>query len=217
MKRMDQQLKERLVGAGVLVLVGILVIPLLLDGPPPDRPVEVGLELSTDDGDQRSHTIRLDVPARRPATPASGTITRVPEQAEPAETQRRPKSDAKTEKPAQPAAQPAAQPEEKLPVESASPKTQSKPADDRSTQTPPSLDGGWAVQVGSFSNKANATRLADSLRDKGFDVFVSQTGDGSAVMHRVRVGPVQDKPTAQALADSLAKGGQTGRVVPNEG
>ena len=45
MRQMDQHLKERLVGAAVLVVIGVLVIPVLLDGPPPDEPVPVGLEL----------------------------------------------------------------------------------------------------------------------------------------------------------------------------
>ena len=35
MSRMEQQLKERLVGAIVLVAIGMLVIPALLDGTDP--------------------------------------------------------------------------------------------------------------------------------------------------------------------------------------
>jgi DedD protein len=215
MNTMDQQLKERLVGAGVLVFVGILVIPLLLDGPPPDQPVEVGLELPAADGDQRSHTIRLDVPARRPATPASGTITRVSEPPEADKSQPRPPPETKKEKSAKPARLAVAQPEEKTSVENTSPRSSTRPADPRSAKAP--APGGWVVQVGSFSNKANATRLADSLRSKGFDVFVSQTDGGSTLMHRVRVGPVGDKSAAQVLADSLAESGQAGRVIPNDG
>jgi DedD protein len=211
---MDQQLKERLVGASVLVLVGILVIPVLLDGPPPDQPVAVGLELPAADGDQRSHTIRLDVPARRPATPASGTITRVSEPPEAENGQPRPQPETRKEEPEKPVQSAVAQPEGKTSVESASPRSNTKPAAPRSAQAPSS--GGWVVQVGSFSNKVNATRLADSLRKKGFDVFVSQTDGGSALMHRVRVGPVGDKPAAKVLADSLAESGQAGRVIPNE-
>ena len=38
---MDPQLKQRLIGAVTLLLLGVLLIPLILDGPPPGSPYAV--------------------------------------------------------------------------------------------------------------------------------------------------------------------------------
>lgn len=226
MRQMDQHLKERLVGAAVLVLIGVLVIPVLLDGPPPDEPVRVGLELPAAGDDRKSHTIRLDVPAERPATPGSGSIVR-PDQ--PSATQQqdapdtpapavRPKSEGtdgsvesatKTEKPAsKPVESPAPSEEER-----SSPGEQ--PAAEPGTSGDPSGSGGWVVQVGSFSSEENATRLSDELRGSGYPVFVSRVTAGGKTMHRVRIGPVPEKGEAETLAERLKAGGHAGRVMAN--
>jgi cell division septation protein DedD len=220
---MDQHLKERLVGAAVLVLIGVLVIPVLLDGPPPDEPVRVGLELPAAGDERKSHTIRLDVPAERPATPGSGSIVR-PDQ--PSATQKqdapeppapaiRPKSDAtavstaKTEKPASKPTEPPAPEEGKRSTPAESPPAEPGAFSD------PARSGGWVVQIGSFSSEENASRLSDELRGSGYPVFVSRVTAGGKAMHRVRVGPVPEKGEAETLAERLKASGHAGRVMAN--
>ncbi len=237
MRQLDQHLKERLVGAAVLVIVGVLVIPVLLDGPPPDEPVRVGLELPTAAGERKSHTIRLDIPAERPATPGSGSIERPPQPAsdpDRAETSKA-KSDPSPERPAssagasgnkttagsQSSESGTAAPEagsRKADPPAASREAAAEPAP-APAAAPPESDpapGGWAVQLGSFSDQDNAERLSGQLRSEGYSVFVSRVATGGRTMHRVRVGPVADKDEAQALADRLDAGGHAGRVVAIE-
>ena len=72
---MDRGLKERLVGAAVLVALGVWLVPWVLDGPGrSDRPESEALELPapTASTPLRSHTITLDND-REPPTPAAGT------------------------------------------------------------------------------------------------------------------------------------------------
>jgi DedD protein len=230
MRQMDQHLKERLVGAAVLVVIGVLVIPVLLDGPPPDEPVRVGLELPAAGNDRKSHTIRLDVPAERPATPASGSIVR-PDQPAAGKNEGAPKpavsaSGPESEEPAAPAAKTeepkpkpagteperAEPPEQK--AEDESPAVQRPTAEPQQPSDPPSA-GGWVVQVGSFSSEENAVRLSGEIGRQGYPVFVSKVTAGDKTMHRVRVGPVADKDEAQALARRLKTSGHAGRVMAN--
>ena len=73
----------------------------------------------------------------------------------------------------------------------------------------------WAVQLGSFSNKANADRLAAGLREKGYAAFLSRHSTASGEVHRVRVGPQEDRASAEAVAARLAGEGIKGQVVPH--
>ena len=75
--------------------------------------------------------------------------------------------------------------------------------------------GMWAVQLGSFSNKDNAERLAADLRDQGFAAFLSQAPSDGGQLQRVRVGPQKDRDSAEAVAGQLAKAGHEGHVVPH--
>jgi len=49
------------------------------------------------------------------------------------------------------------------------------------------------AQVGAFSDRANAARLVEQLRDDGFgDSFMLTSGQGREQIHRVRIGPITD-------------------------
>jgi len=61
---------------------------------------------------------------------------------------------------------------------------------------------GWVVQVGSFSSQSNAMALRDKLRGNGFNTFVERV-DGSNIVYRVRVGPEIKKAQAQAVQAAL--------------
>lgn len=233
---MDQQLKERLVGATVLVVVGILFIPLLLDGPDEQVPVRVGLELPVPDSGKRTHTIRLDVPAERPPTQASGSpLTPV------AASKTEAASAADGKAPESGAAEKSASKSEAKPPAAATPEppatkaTVTQSTATKSTATVPTATGSpagasqpsssaqevknagdWAVQVGSFSSEDNALRLQSQLKAAGFQTFRTRLVADGRSMHRVRVGPVADRSAADALASRLGKAGYPGRVVATD-
>jgi DedD protein len=82
-------------------------------------------------------------------------------------------------------------------------------------QTAVSTTGMWAVQLGSFSNKDNAEKLAADLRKQGYAAFLSQLSTDSGELHRVRIGPQKDRESAEAMASRLLKVGHKGQVVPH--
>jgi cell division protein FtsN len=61
----------------------------------------------------------------------------------------------------------------------------------------------FAVQVGAFSESRAAERLAESLRGKGFDVYVSPGAKAGEARWRVRVGPLASREEAKRVAARL--------------
>ena len=139
---MDRHLQERLVGAIVLVIIAVLVIPEFLSGPRKPQSITQGLELPADgDGDIKTVTIRMDRSSDTPQAAAT-TVENTPANPEPK------KSEPAKPEPSKP--KPASTEPKK-----AEAKTESKPQPTRTaaaTSTDKSANkGGFAVQVGSFS------------------------------------------------------------------
>ena len=63
----------------------------------------------------------------------------------------------------------------------------------------------WAVQVGSFTKKTNALGLKDKLRKKNIHAFVERIMKDNKVIYRVRVGPEITRKKADALKQKLKK------------
>ncbi|MEQ1800556.1 MAG: SPOR domain-containing protein [Gammaproteobacteria bacterium] len=213
---MDRQLAERMVGAACLLAVLVLVVPAILDGNP-DSGATITHPAVEEAIDLRTHTIRLDGAEREPPVPTA--------------VQGRPSRELPVPAPPEPAA-PAGEPpvveeaggmvlpdSEPTPVAAA---PAGSPATEPVVTSPESLaqaagaaSGDWLVQLGSFSKRENAERLAADLKRKGFSVSVQGGGGSSGTLFRVRAGPEPDKASAEALAARLAaagfKGGRVGR------
>ncbi len=193
---MERALKERIVGAVVLVVFAVLVVPIFLDGPPGDEEIVTERVLLPGQDNQKTQTVVLDRDRDEPVPSASAQPQTQPEPAireperdepEPAVVQQR---------------EPEKAPETPAP----------KPA---VTQPAASTTGMWAVQLGSFSNKENAEKLAADLRKQGYAAFLSQLSTDAGQLHRVRIGPQKDRASAEAMAGRLAKVGHKGQVVPH--
>ncbi|RDI46074.1 SPOR domain-containing protein [Aquicella lusitana] len=61
----------------------------------------------------------------------------------------------------------------------------------------------WIIQIGSFKNKANALRLVNQLRAKGYPAFIQQVSTTLGSSTRVFVGPETNQSNARALANQL--------------
>lgn len=197
---MDRALKERIIGAVVLVVFVVLVVPIFLDGPPGEGEVVSERVLLPGQDAQKMQTVVLK-PDRADPVPSTNATPAAAEQAAesaPA-SQATPTPEPVAQKP--PAAEPRTEP---VPAKA----TQEKPA-----ATSPT--GMWAVQLGSFSNKDNAEKLAADLRKQGYAAFLSQLDTDSGQLHRVRIGPQKDRESAEAMAARLLKVGHKGQVVPH--
>ncbi|MEO7387568.1 MAG: SPOR domain-containing protein [Gammaproteobacteria bacterium] len=204
---MDRQLAERMVGAACLLAVLVLIVPAILDGNP-DSGSTITHPVVEDTLDLRTHTIRLDGSEREPPVPTPVESRAVV---------------------APPAAGPAAPADEAPPVATTPPDLAARtPTEPTTATTPesakptpgphieskaPTGTGDWIVQLGSFSSRDNADRLAASLRRQGFAVTVLGGGGSSGTLFRVRAGPEPDKAAADELASRLtAAGFKGGRV-----
>ena len=63
--------------------------------------------------------------------------------------------------------------------------------------------GNWFVQVGSFSQQANARDLRDRLRDAGYTAFVETSTVEGKTTHRVKVGPEMDRARSERVRDEI--------------
>jgi len=190
--------KERIIGAAVLVVFVVLVVPVFLDGPPQSGEiVSERVPLPGQAAEDETRTVVLDrdrdepVPVPAPVTQPE-TDRQQPEPPKP-----EPETEARDEPEPEPEPAPA------------------KPAAQQPTAAGNSSTGMWAVQLGSFGNQQNAERLAADLRKQGFAAFLSQLSTGSGELHRVRIGPQKDRESAEAMAQRLAKAGHKGQVVPH--
>lgn len=80
-----------------------------------------------------------------------------------------------------------------------------------------SPEGGWSVQVASFSDRKAAATLAARLMRAGFKVFLSPHAVGKTVYYRVRVGPYAAAANARAAAPRVAAVSGTRVVVRGPG
>jgi DedD protein len=214
---MRRRAKHRLIGAFVLVLIGVVGFPLLFDTQP--RPVSVDIPIEIPD---RGKAKPLNVPAppvtqSTPSTQqpsAAGSVTQAPaaRQAAPAPALA-PATTASVAK-AEPApASPAPAPAPKAEVKP-EPKQEAKAGDDGSkaqallegkpvASTPMVGEGRYVVQVGAFSDVTKARETRVKLERAGMKTYtqVVETKDGKRI--RVRLGPYATKADADKAAEKV--------------
>jgi len=195
---MERALKERIIGAVVLVLVVVLVVPIFLDGPPDDTEIVSERVLLPGQDEQKTQTVVLDRDREDPVPVASSPT---PARQEPAREEPKPVVVEQQ------------QPEPETTPPKPTPEPVREPVIE---QAAASTTGMWAVQLGSFSNKDNAEKLAADLRKQGYAAFLSQlTTDSGELRHRVRIGPQKDREGAEEMARRLSRAGHDGQVVPH--
>ncbi len=181
---MERALKERIVGAVILVIFVVLVVPVFLDGPPKEGEIVSERILLPGQEDQAMSTVVLDRERSVPVPAASSEPVKPKTSSSPPATAR------------------------KSAPEPAQPRTKSE-------EPAASTTGMWAVQMGSFSNRQNAEKLAATLKKQGYLAFLSQLETDTGQLNRVRIGPQKDRASAEKMAAGLLKVGHKGQVVPH--
>jgi DedD protein len=213
---MNQGLKERLIGAAVLVALGVWLIPWVLDGPEEqseNRSAALELPVPEAPVPMRSQTIRLDerrdppgsAVASSTSTEASTDEPRVADSTEPQAA-----AIAAAREPPSAAPEPLQVPP-KPPVDTAPPPEQAAVAAPASAAR--AAVGGWVVQLGSFSEEENARRLAQRVATFGYSPSITNHRASGRTMYRVRVGPHESRARADAAASALSAHGFVAQVV----
>lgn len=185
----DTRLKQRLIGAVVLVSLAVIFIPMILSGG--DPAAKRSPDTAIPDAPEHEFVSRI-IPLDKQA-PEPGPIVA-------------PKAEEKPDKKAT-----AKAPVKKEVVAEVKPKPVEKPAKKQATVakvSPPKVSKtvpAWVVQVGSFGSKDNAYSLRDKLRGKGFTSFVDSIHKDGKTKYRVRVGPEVKKENADKLLTSVEK------------
>ncbi len=206
---MERALKERIIGAAILVVVVVLIVPVFLDGPPAENEVVSTSVPLPGQSEQDVRTVVLDRDRTDPVPVAATSDNKAPApKPRPVVEEKQTAVVAVT-----PVQEPAVTPATSPPVEQ--PKPKEDPAPPVKTATNSSTTGMWAVQLGSFSDQNNAERLAANLRKQGFAAFLSKLPTDSGELHRVRIGPQKDRASAEAMAERLLKAGHEGKVLPH--
>ena len=185
---MEIGLKERLIGATVLVVLGVIIIPFFLKGSPsPDSTVSQPLTLPPSDstGAQQQYSLPLtSTVAPAPAAVVAATAPAPVAASAPA---------------TQPVVHAIPRPAQALPAHAAS------------------ASGKWLVQAGSYGSAANADKVVATLKQHGFHASVSHFSKSGRTYYRVRVGPYATRADADKAATAVVKAyGGKAEVVPND-
>ncbi len=190
---MEEWLKQRLVGAAVLVLLAVIFVPMLLDCS--HEPRETGVDLRTPSSAEDGFSSRIvpleESPGAAPegaAGVATGSFEEevphgeeVPdgEEVTPAMEGAPDAGPALALVPEAPDGDEGSEPRA---VESVMPPEE----DEGAAQAPPAE---WAAQIGSFSDRRNALLLRNRLRAKGYSAFLTTATGEQGELTRVLVGP----------------------------
>ena len=203
---MNQQLKQRLVGAVVLVSLAVIFIPIILEGPDDEwSPRTQGMPEPPQIAYHAEGEAELPLPVEEP--PAAGIPADNGGTTEPA-----------TQAAVEPEGGPGSQPPHPVSPAAVTPEPATAPKPAKKSPPPPAKTGGWAIQVGRFSQQLNAHGLRDRLRKAGYASFVKETGSGSEKSWQVLVGPLKTREDAETIRDELASKRQLkGFVIQNNG
>jgi DedD protein len=224
--RVRTSARRRLIGAVVLLGVGVVAFPLIFETQPRPIPVDIPIEIPRKDGQPP-----LALPTPKPAALAASKPTAGASR--PAAAAVQAKADAPREPTAAPAvaapavalpATPAASrppaPKASAPAVKADPKPEQKPeavaTSAKPASAPKSADEGsgrFVVQVGAFA-EATAIREARAKVEKlGLATYTQVVETPNGKRTRVRVGPLATREEADTVAAKLKAAGLPGAVL----
>ena len=224
--------RRRLIGAVVLVVIGVIGFPLVFETQPRPIPVDIPIEIPRKDA-----APPLVMPGARPAKPVAAIPTEPAASAAPADVITETQADAGREvppvpKPAsavaratEPAPKPATPPTKVAPA-SAPPAAavadakraqallDGKPADKQPANEAGNKEGGrFVVQVGAFADSTAARETRLKIERLGLKTYtqVAETSAGSRI--RVRVGPFASRDEADRAQAKIKAAGSPAVVL----
>ena len=188
----ESKLKQRIVGALVLIALAVIFLPMLLKQEDPARKVVVEAPPMPAIPEQPQYPVtEVAVPEPVLDDEWDGAVI----------TEQSPSIDSASTAPAAvvpaPAAAVVAQSVQPVVTQSVSKKPEQPviaPAIDKNN-----LPVSWSVQLASLTSKANAEALRDAYRNKQYNAYV-RSSEG---VHRVLIGPLIKESDAQSMCKSL--------------
>jgi len=227
---MERQLKERLVGAAVLIAVAVIMVPEMFSGSGSRDPVgnaATASDASASSDPGQVKTYRIELQHRDTASVSSESAAQV----SPVVADTRADAAAANTPPA-PAPSAEAASSSSIPQASSSSsaaraarsassvvpairESTASSASSHAQATPvaSATPGGWSIQIGSFATESAAKQVQANVRSEGFSAYLSSVTVGGKVWHRVRVGAYTDKDAAQTALSKLKRNYSQATVV----
>ena len=202
------QFKQRIVGAIVLVALGVIFIPIILNQEGEDSPISGSNIPEKPDVLKELATQQPPVPPAGPDVDTSkprlvDEHTPPVEQTDTAATDKKSETPKKTESAKKPSEIKSEQTTPTTTDKAQTPAAQTKPT--KPTSTTAGKTRAWVVQVASFSERNKALKLRDRLRKAKYSAFVESASSAKGTRYRVRVGPVVQRSKADALKTKISK------------
>lgn len=194
---MNQELKQRLVGATVLIILGIILLPMMLDKPVSNgaEPEITNIQLTSRSGEKSSTDTGRTIPSEVLARYEQSDLKLQQPNSEP-------RAQTAPEQKREPVTKPAPKPQ-------VQPKPQQRPKPSAAVVKKPTVKSTgkvtWAVQMGSFSSKDNANRLVQRMKVQKIPAYFEKVESNGKEVFRVRVGPLKTKLSAESMKQNLDK------------
>lgn len=212
---MDGSVKQRLVGAAVLVVLAVVFLPMVFDGPEETQSEAIDLGIpAAPEREFETRVVPLDpaVPVPAPAADPDRIVT--------VDANAPGRTDALAGTPDAPAQRPAVSaPATKAPAASTATTAATTPATTPPT-TPANADapasgGRYVVSFGSYAKAENASALVASLKQAGIDARAEPVDVNGQPGMRVRSGPYIDRAQADKarLLAARARADAPGTIV----
>jgi len=174
---LDTALKQRLIGAAVLVALAVIFLPMLVKGPAPDSGVsDVPLKMpGAPGGEMETRELPLAAPGEVPKGGAVGMDATPVDRPQPAATA----PDAGAAPPADPSATP--------------------PADAAQALPPTAAGGDYAVHFGAYATQKGADQVVALARNAGLPAYSETTTVNGKSAFRVRIGPYANRAEAESV------------------
>lgn len=224
---MDKVLKQRLVGASILIALAVIFLPMLFDGGEngADEQRELAIDVpERESGDRQVRRLALDPDQAR--RPPSESQAQPPEEPRPDPALRRPEPQTVEEGPepgrkddagdeaadeaadagADMADEPASDSDADADASGQAPAESADEAEGKTETTPEmdAADGSWVVQVAVFSNRETANAIRQRLGDLGHRVSLDVLIRDQAELFRLRTGPYADEAAAEQARGQIA-------------
>lgn len=205
---LDKGMKQRMVGALVLVALAVIFLPMLFTREDEMRQVRVEAPQAPampSLPEVKVDPVTVPQPQEVPEAPQSAPVV-VDESTAPASTPSQPiTASPQTQAQAQPAKPQAAAPAAKVETKPAATPAQAAPSKIDVNGLPVS----WSIQLASLSNRAGAEKLQQTLRSQGYNAYIRSAGG----MNRVYVGPLIERAEAERVRDAVNRQNSLKRFV----
>lgn len=197
---LDKGMKQRMVGALVLVALAVIFLPMLFTREDEMRQVHVEAPQAPampSLPEVKVEPVAVPEPQVIPEEPQQAPVV-VDESTAPASAPSQPITPSPQAQPqvqAQPQPQPA---KPQPPAAKVEPQPAAKPAAPSKIDVN-GLPVSWSIQLASLSNRAGAEKLQQTLRSQGYNAYIRSAGG----MNRVYVGPLIERAEAERVRDAI--------------